>query len=86
MLVLVGVAAIVATIRTRQQRAPRSFTLAAVAAAVGVLAWPLLDALDALGVGVGVATIAYVIAPFLFATPLLLLVGKISEARRAFRR
>jgi len=71
MLVVVGLAAIATAIKTRQERAPWASTLAALAAAVGVLAWVLLDAL-----GLDVSLIAYVIAPFLLAVPVLFLVGK----------
>jgi 4-amino-4-deoxy-L-arabinose transferase-like glycosyltransferase len=81
MLVVAGLGAIAAAIRTRRQRAPWTFTTAAVALAVGVLAWPLLDAF-----GVDVATIAYVMPPCLFGALALLLVGKLGEAREAFRR
>jgi hypothetical protein len=81
MLLTVGLGAIAAAIRTRRQRALWTFTTAAVALAVGALAWPLLDAF-----GVDVATIAYVMAPFLFGALALLLVGKLSEAREALRR
>jgi len=80
MFVVVGLAATVAAVRTRQMDAPRASTLAAVAAAVAMLAWVLLAAL-----GVDSATIVFVVGPLLLAVPLLFLVGKFSERRRAFR-
>ena len=81
MLVVVGLAALATAIKTRQMRAPWASTLAAIAAAIGVLAWVILDAL-----GVDVSVIAYVIAPFLLAVPVLLLVGKMDELRQSVRR
>lgn len=79
MLVTVGVAALVVAVRTRQLRMPWTSTLAAVAGAVGALAWVLLDALD-----VDVSTIAIIIAPFLLGMVGLFLVGRLREARGAF--
>jgi Ca2+/Na+ antiporter len=81
MLIVVGLAAIATAIRTRQVRAPWASTLAAIAAAIGVLAWVLLD-----GLGVDLSLIAYVIAPFLLAAPVLLVMGKLSELRQSVRR
>lgn len=62
-------------------RAPWTSTLAAVAAAIGVLAWVLLD-----GLGVEPSVIVYVIGPLLLAAPVLLVMGKLEELRQSVRR